>query len=74
MKKNSVLWIVAALLLGLVAIETAFVHPHEPVAGWRAWPGFHFAFGLAACLVAVWLAKGLGRAWLQKPEERDDDV
>lgn len=69
-------WAAGTLLAGgTVVLELAYGHGAHGAAPWHAWPLFDLAFGLLGCALIVVASKGLGRAFLQKPESfyREDE-
>ena len=65
MKIPSAAWVLAVPLVLLVAAEALLASPHF-------FTGFHAVVGLGSCAAVVALAKAVGRAGLQEPEEGDD--
>jgi len=65
-------WVLAGLLLVLVAIEATVVPHYSPKFPWHHVPGYAALIGLGSCLLVVILSKALGKELLQRPE-RDDD-
>jgi len=65
-------WVMAAVLVVLVALEATVVPHYSPKFPWHYVPGYAASIGLGACLLVVILSKALGKAFLQRPE-RDDD-
>lgn len=55
-----------SVLAPLVGAEAVFADSHH-------FPGFNALVGFASCVVVVVLAKGMGRVFLQRPEDRKDD-
>lgn len=39
---------------------------------WHRSPAFHAVYGVVGCVLIVVASKALGKAWLQRPEGRDD--
>jgi len=66
-------WSLAAglLLLATLALGRLGAPAEHAAAGWRAWPGFDFVFGLLGCIAIVLASKALGRLGLQQPEDED---
>jgi hypothetical protein len=58
-------------LLGLGALEWLLTFAGPGLPWWHSTPGFQAAYGVVGCIAIVIVAKGLGKAWLQRPE-RDD--
>jgi energy-converting hydrogenase Eha subunit A len=65
-------WILLALLtlatLGLPLLDRDQAHAHA----WEAIPLFYAAFGFVGCLLLIVIAKLLGKAVLEKPEDYYD--
>lgn len=51
-----------------VLSDLALRHPDHG-AWWHRLPGSFAALGLGSCLFIVWLAKWLGKHWLQRSED-----
>jgi hypothetical protein len=69
-------WAAGALLAGVtVVLEVAYRHSAHAAAPWHGWPAFDLAYGFLGCALIVVASKGLGRAFLQKPETfyREDE-
>jgi hypothetical protein len=69
---KSLYWILLALLtlatLGLPFLD----RDHAPAHAWEAIPLFYAAFGFLGCLLLIVIAKLLGKAVLEKPEDYYD--
>jgi hypothetical protein len=65
-------WILLALLtlatLGLPFLDRDHAHAHA----WEGIPLFYAAFGFVGCLLLIVIAKLLGKAVLEKPEDYYD--
>ncbi|MBI4564717.1 MAG: hypothetical protein HY716_08525 [Planctomycetes bacterium] len=59
-------WILAGASGLAVIAELLFVRSHHA-------PSLYAVLGFASCVAVVLLTKAAGRAFLQKPEEGDDD-
>lgn len=71
MKKwHWVAWGVAgAFFLGLQLFGPEHPYPHA----WDRIPGFYAVYGFLGCILIIVVAKGLGKAWLQKREDYYDE-
>jgi hypothetical protein len=56
----------------LVLAEALFAPHHAPVFAWQQVPGHLAALGALASMALVFLAKGLGKACLLRPESEEE--
>lgn len=67
-----VAWALAVAVAVLVALDALLGGTPAPRSPWHRIPGYSALIAFVACIVAVALAKGVGKAFLQRPV-RDDD-
>ena len=60
--------------IATVAAEVALRAHAHPVLPWHEVPAFDLVYGLAGCALIVYGSKALGRAFVQRPEERGGDA
>jgi hypothetical protein len=71
MNAKQILIAVAALVV-FVAAELALLGGQHGLGWWVQVPGFFSLFGFFVCLLLIVFAKGLGRYWLQRPDDYYD--
>lgn len=57
------------ILIALTVFTDFFVSRKDAFFIWEKIPGFYILFGLAACIMVVFIAKSLGGKWLYKGED-----
>ena len=61
------------VLVGALSVFLEVFLKHEGYGPWwHILPGFDLAFGLIGCVALVLVAKTIGQAWLQRPENDND--
>ena len=61
------------VLVGALSVFLEVFLKHEGHGPWwHILPGFDLAFGLIGCVALVLVAKAIGQAWLQRPENDND--
>jgi hypothetical protein len=68
--KDRVAITLAVVLLALVLVEATVIPHYHPEFPWHYVPGYSAMIGLFGCIVVVMISKWLGKALLQRPEER----
>ncbi len=71
---RGLLWllIAAGLVLSVVADLLIPVEPGHDASWWVHIPGFFAALGFFGCVAIVYIAKALGKWWLQRKEDYYD--
>ena len=71
--KDRVSIALASSLLALVVFGVFFATPAHPVFPWHDVPGYMAVIGFLGCIVVVLIAKSIGKKFLQRPEDYDDN-
>ena len=64
--------LLAAGVVLLVLAEALFAPHHAPAFAWQRVPGHLAALGVLASMALVLLAKGLGKAFLLRPDSEEE--
>ncbi len=65
-------YVIYAAIIILVIIDV-FMHRHHVYFFWDNIPGFSAVLGIVTCFVIIYVAKILGKIWLQKKGDYYDD-
>lgn len=73
-KRLKLIWWILALM-GVIAVAIGFLIPSgegEHGLSWTHFNGFYALLGFIGCVGMIYIAKWLGRYWLQKKEDYYD--